>query len=194
MSFIPRRIPCGCSGFLHESFICLCLFLFVVMRHTYLGLAGWRAWVSSLSRHAKKWYVCQVITLGLSLEIPLQLFNRHKNLASDSQGFFWGLLPLEPYEATAAFVIINLLFSFVSLHVHVFILFHKLFWLARETEEKRGNYSFPQPRQGTEVDGCFCKGVHRVQGQLFDINTLSENRTPACFKVISVKCFFPPIL
>lgn len=72
------------------------LVLFVVMRHTYLGLAGWGAWVSSLSRHAKKRYMCQGITLGLSLEIPLQLFNIHKNLAADWQGFIWGLLPLEP--------------------------------------------------------------------------------------------------
>lgn len=146
MSFIPRRVPCSCSGFLHESFICLCFFLSVVTRHTYLGLAGWRARVSSLSRRAKKCYVCQVIALRLSLEIPLQLFNIHRNLAADSQGFIWGLLLLEPYEATAASVIINLPFSFVRLNVHVFILFYKLLWLTHETEAKRENYSFPQPR------------------------------------------------
>lgn len=80
----------------------------------------------------------------LSLEIPLQLFNIHKNLAADSQGFISGLLPLEPCGTIAACVIINL-FSFVRLNVHVFILFHKLLWLPHETEEKGENYAFPQP-------------------------------------------------
>lgn len=82
----------------------------------------------------KKRYMCWVITLGLSLEIPLQVFSIQKNLAEDSQGFISGLLLLELYEALSASVIINLLFSFVHLNVHVFILFHKLLWLAHETE------------------------------------------------------------
>lgn len=35
MSFIPGRIACSCSGFLYESFICLFLFLTVMMRHIF---------------------------------------------------------------------------------------------------------------------------------------------------------------
>lgn len=129
----------------------LCLFLIVVMRHKCLSLAGCRAWVSSLNRHRKQWYLCQVITLRLSLEIPPQLLNIQKSLAADSQGFTRRLLLLEPCVATFGSVIIKLLFSHVCLNVHVFISFHKLLWLAHDTEEKRGYYSFPQPRWGTEV-------------------------------------------
>lgn len=151
MSFIPGRIACSCSGFLHESFICLFLFFIVVMRHKYLSLAGWRAWVSSWNRHGKKGYLCQEITLGLSLEIPPQLLNIEKNLAADSQGSTRGLLLLEPCVTTFGSVIIKLLFSHVCLNAHVFIFFHKLLWLAHDTKEKRGDYSFPQPRRGTEV-------------------------------------------
>lgn len=38
-------------------------------------------------------------------------------------------------------------------------------------------------------DGCFYEGVHQIQGQLLNVNTLSENRTPACLKVKNLVFF-----
>jgi len=55
----------------------------------------------------------------------------------------------------AASVIISLLFSFVCLNVHVFIPFHKLLWLAHETEEKIHSHS---PDRELKLMSVFMQG------------------------------------
>lgn len=39
-------------------------------------------------------------------------------------------------------------------------------------------------------DGCFYEEVHQIQGQVLNVNTLSENRTSACLNVKNLKHFF----
>lgn len=97
----------------------------------------------------------------------IQLLNIQKNLAAHSQGFTRGLLLLQPCVTTFGSVIQKLLFSHVGLNVHVFIFFHKLLWLAHGAKEKRGNYSFPQPRRGTE----FTEWVFLWEGALSSRST-----------------------
>lgn len=192
MSFIPGKIACRCSGLLCKSFTCLFLFLIVLMRHKYLSLAGWRDWESSLNRHEKKWYLCQVIILGLSLEIPPQLLNIQKHLAADSQGFTRGLVLLQPCVTTFGSVIKNLyslMYAWMSMYLFSFI--SSFGWYM--TPRKRGGiiHSHSPGWELKSLSGCFCEKVHWVQGQLTHVNPLSENGTPVCFNVVSLKCFPP---
>lgn len=82
---------------------------------------------------------------------PSTAIEHTEEFGSRFSGFHQRTFAAWAMVATFGSVIIKLLFSHVCLNVHVFISFHKLLWLAHDTEEKRGYYSFPQPRWGTEV-------------------------------------------